>query len=104
MDQNEKAKEGIEEVYPALLGRGHELKTGMMALTVNFERVARGTDLIAERAAEAARVDVLGLHVDFDAVLPAGAVHTVRALEGSVHQDHLGPHGGVHVIVSYQRK
>ncbi len=77
-----------------------ELGTGMTTLTVYFERVARGTNLFTERAEESAGVDVLGLHVDFEAVLPAGAVVAVRALKGPVYHRHLGAYGIVHVQVS----
>ena len=64
---------------------------------MDFERVARGTDLVAEGARKAARVDVLGLDVYLETVLPAGAVGAVGALEGAVHHHHLGPYGVLHV-------
>ena len=65
-------------------------------LAMHFERVARGTDFVAQRARKAARVDVLGFDVDFETVLPAGAVGAVRALEGTVHEHHLAAHRLVH--------
>jgi hypothetical protein len=78
---------------------GNIFGPGIVApLTVHFKRIARRTDLITERTGKAARVHMLRLHVDLEAVLPSGVVGAVRALEGPVYVQHLGADHFVHIV------